>query len=427
MILSPIQYCPRRLWHHVKSLTYLALLTVFVSNFSFFPFGTGFRFSLAVSVFCFYLLLNERLIRPLSGLTTGIAVIAFRAGADLVLLDVAFRDGIARHAPAGMFYLFLGVGLGVWRQSLKRGGIDLVWLLAFLDIGANIGELMLRGDFVNRDILPMLYLLGVVALVRGTLTGLAFTAWQQRELIVKQEQKEREFERLLLLTSDVTGELLYLENTLTSVESIMVQSHQLYKRLKAGGKEDAEIALAVAREIHDAKKDFTRLAARLRHVVVREKQGRVLAMRTLMEVAVKANQALADEQGKTIVVHASIDGQAEVTEYHRVLAIINNLMGNAIEAIVTSGEVWLDVSVGESSLEIAVRDTGVGIDEQARSIIFRPGYTTKYNPETGQAFTGLGLAQVKSIVESMAGTITVYSEPGQGSKFVVQMPMPRGE
>jgi len=400
---------------------------VFVSNFSFFPFGTGFRFSLAVSVFCFYLLLNERLIRPISGLTTGIAVIAFRAGADLVLLDVAFRDGIARHAPAGMFYLFLGVGLGVWRQSLKRGGIDLVWLLAFLDIGANIGELMLRGDFVNRDILPMLYLLGVVALVRGTLTGLAFTAWQQRELIVKQEQKEREFERLLLLTSDVTGELLYLENTLTSVESIMVQSHQLYKRLKAGGKEDAEIALAVAREIHDAKKDFTRLAARLRHVVVREKQGRVLAMRTLMEVAVKANQALADEQGKTIVVHASIDGQAEVTEYHRVLAIINNLMGNAIEAIVTSGEVWLDVSVGESSLEIAVRDTGVGIDEQARSIIFRPGYTTKYNPETGQAFTGLGLAQVKSIVESMAGTITVYSEPGQGSKFVVQMPMPRGE
>ena len=48
-----------KLWQDTKSLTYLALLTVFVSNFSFFPFGTGFRFSLAVSVFCFFLLSTD--------------------------------------------------------------------------------------------------------------------------------------------------------------------------------------------------------------------------------------------------------------------------------------------------------------------------------------------------------------------------------
>ncbi|MBS3985748.1 MAG: sensor histidine kinase [Selenomonadales bacterium] len=411
------------LWLNTKSLTYLALLTVFVSNFSFFPFGTGFRFSLAVSVFCFYLLMEERLSRPVAGLTTGVAVTVFRAGAGFLLADVPFLHGLDQHYPAGVFYLLLGVGLALWRQGLNSGGLDIVWALAFLDMGANIGELLVRGDFANRDVLPMFYLLGLVALVRGALTGLAFTAWRQREVIIGQEQKEREFRRLLLLTSDVTGELLYLENTLAHVETVMVQSHQLYKKLRAAGVEDADAALAVAREIHDAKKDFARLAARLRHVVVRESQGETLALSTLAEVAVKANQALAEEQGKEVAVHYSIAGQAEVAEYHRILAVINNLMGNAIEAIAEVGSVWLDVRVSDASLYIAVRDTGKGISAPDLGVVFEPGYTTKFNPVTGQASTGLGLAQVKAIVERQGGEITAHSEPGKGSTFTVKIPL----
>ncbi|MBT9175749.1 MAG: Sensor histidine kinase GlnK [Firmicutes bacterium] len=416
-----------KLWQNTKSLTYLALLTVFVSNFSFFPFGTGFRFSLAVSVFCFYLLVHERLNRPVAGLATGVAVTVFRAGAGFLLAEVPLLQGLDKHYPAGVFYLLLGVGLALWRQGLNSGGLDIVWGLAFLDMGANIGELVVRGDFANRDILPMVYLLGLVALVRGALTGLAYTAWQQREVIIKQEQREREFRRLLLLTSDVTGELLYLENTLAQVESVMVQSHQLYKRLKTSGLDEAESALAVAREIHDAKRDFARLAARLRHVVVKESQGKLLALQTLAEVAVKANQALANEQGKDIAIHSSIEGQAEVAAYHRILAIINNLMGNAIEAIPHVGTVWLDVRVLDMDLHIAVRDTGIGISEQDLRVVFEPGYTTKYNPDTGQASTGLGLAQVKAIAQSLAGEISVRSEQGKGSTFSVQIPLPRGD
>ncbi len=207
----------------------------------------------------------------------------------------------------------------------------------------------------------------------------------------------------------------------------MVQSHQVYKRLKTAGLDEAESALAVAKEIHDAKKDFARLAARLRHVVVRESQGKLLALHTLAEVAVKANQALANEQGKDITIHSSIEGQAEVAAYHRILAIINNLMGNAIEAIPQTGVVWLDVRVREMNLYIAVRDTGIGISEQDLGVVFEPGYTTKYNPDTGQASTGLGLAQVKAIAQSLAGEISVRSEQGKGSTFSVQMPLPRGD
>jgi len=98
-------------------------------------------------------------------------------------------------------------------------------------------------------------------------------------------------------------------------------------------------------------------------------------------------------------------------------------MGNAIEAIAEVGSVWLDVRVSDASLYIAVRDTGKGISAPDLGVVFEPGYTTKFNPVTGQASTGLGLAQVKAIVERQGGEITAHSEPGKGSTFTVKIPL----
>ena len=409
-----------------KDLLYLALLTVFVSNFSFFPFGTGFRFSLAVSAFTFYLLMNEEVNPALGGVITGIAIIVFRAGGNALMLDVPWHDALELHYPAGLFYLLLGAGLALSIRAIREAKLGGILIIVALDAGANIGELVIRGDFLVRDIFPVLYLLAVVAIVRGTLTGLAFTTWQQRDHIVKQQQRQREFERLLLITSDVTGELLYLENTLHEVERIMFQSYQLYNRLKRGNKAEAEAALAIAREIHDAKKDFERLAARLRHVLRRESENPAIALAALVDVAVKANQALSLQQGKHITITTELDGQADIEQYHSFLSIINNLMGNAIEAIPKTGEVRLKVRADEDYLAVTVADTGVGITKDDISIIFKPGYTTKFNPHTGQASTGLGLAQVKSIVEKLGGTITVVSSVGKGSEFIVALPLIKG-
>ena len=410
----------------LKDLLYLALLTVFVSNFSFFPFGSGFRFSLAVSAFTFYLLMNEEVSPILGGFITGIAIIIFRSGGNALMLNVPWHSALKLHYPAGLFYVLLGSGLALSIKAIRDAKLGGLLIIMALDAGANIGELIIRGDFMVRDIFPVLYLLGVVAIVRGTLTGLAYTTWRQRDDIAKQQQRQREFERLLLITSDVTGELLYLENTLTEVERIMLQSYQLYNRLKVSNKAEAEAALAIAREIHDSKKDFERLAARLRHVLRRESEDPRVALAALVEVAVKANQALSLQQGKQIVITTELDGHADIEEYHSFLSIINNLMGNAIEAIPKSGEVRLKVKADDEHLAVTVADTGVGISKEDITIIFKPGYTTKFNPHTGQASTGLGLAQVKSIVEKLGGTIKVTSSVGKGSEFIVALPLIRG-
>jgi signal transduction histidine kinase len=65
---------------------------------------------------------------------------------------------------------------------------------------------------------------------------------------------------------------------------------------------------------------------------------------------------------------------------------------------------------------IAIADTGAGMTHEECERIFTPYYTSK------QHGTGLGLAIVQSIVSDHGGRISVQSEPGQGTTFVIELP-----
>jgi two-component system sensor histidine kinase YcbA len=322
--------------------------------------------------------------------------------------------------------MLLGMGMWLTAELLREGRWRSFIVLGLLDVGANVGELIFRREFFASDLLAVLYLLSVVALMRATLVGLAYTAWRQHDHIVTQQQKQREFERMLLITSDVSGELLYLESTLHELEKIMLQSYQLYARLSVDKREDGEASLAIARDIHDAKKDFQRLAARLRQVIVRSQDPEEVGLQTLVGIAVRANKAMAEQQKKRIEIAASVVGDARIMSHHSLLSILNNLMGNAIEAIGDTGRISVSVAREDDHLLVRVEDTGVGIDQQNMPHIFRAGYTTKFDPLTGQASTGLGLVQVRYLVENMGGAISVESKIGVGSSFSVTLPLKEG-
>jgi two-component system sensor histidine kinase/response regulator len=108
--------------------------------------------------------------------------------------------------------------------------------------------------------------------------------------------------------------------------------------------------------------------------------------------------------------------------------VLVNLAGNALK-FTAAGEVTIEVSVAPGSdpfeIRVAVRDTGIGIDESTKKRLFQP--FTQADASTTRRFggTGLGLAISRRLVEAMGGSIAVESVPGQGSTFWFVVPLHR--
>ena len=97
--------------------------------------------------------------------------------------------------------------------------------------------------------------------------------------------------------------------------------------------------------------------------------------------------------------------------------ILLNLLLNAIQAIDGIGAIRVAISLSKGDASILVSDTGCGIAPEHLPNIFRPFYTTKGNG------TGLGLSLARQIAEEHHGRIEVSSEVGNGTKFLVVLPL----
>jgi CheY-like chemotaxis protein len=112
----------------------------------------------------------------------------------------------------------------------------------------------------------------------------------------------------------------------------------------------------------------------------------------------------------------------------RIEQVLVNLVVNAADAMPSGGRITLATSDsygprgtddGFRSLRIAVIDTGTGMAPHVQHRIFEPFFTTK-PPGSG---TGLGLSTADTVVRSYGGTISVESRMGEGTVFVIMLPL----
>jgi signal transduction histidine kinase/CheY-like chemotaxis protein len=121
-------------------------------------------------------------------------------------------------------------------------------------------------------------------------------------------------------------------------------------------------------------------------------------------------------------VPATVEG--DITRVRQVLV---NLLSNAVK-FTDSGEVVVVVdaaplSSGRTQLELAVRDTGIGIPADRLDRLFRSFSQVDASTTRTYGGTGLGLAISRRLAEAMHGTLTVDSTPGEGSVFTFSVPM----
>jgi two-component system NtrC family sensor kinase len=104
-----------------------------------------------------------------------------------------------------------------------------------------------------------------------------------------------------------------------------------------------------------------------------------------------------------------------------------NMLLNAHDALIgrENAEVGIEViyQPGDPSIDVVIWDNGPGIPEHIQSEIFKPFFTTK---PVGQG-TGLGLHIRRQVIERVGGSITVQSAPNNGTRFLVRLPVKKGE
>jgi two-component system NtrC family sensor kinase len=95
-----------------------------------------------------------------------------------------------------------------------------------------------------------------------------------------------------------------------------------------------------------------------------------------------------------------------------------NILINASHAIGESGEIIIKTWHDDTSIFVAISDTGIVIPENHLQHIFEPFFTTK---EVGKG-TGLGLSIVYDIMKKHSGEVLVESKVGEGTTFTLRIP-----
>ena len=146
----------------------------------------------------------------------------------------------------------------------------------------------------------------------------------------------------------------------------------------------------------------------------------MLCVKSVAEEVKKTLKPLADENNVSLEIHCC-DEFVYMDRSH-LQGILSNLMGNAVKYNRPGGFVQTDITMDSTSLSIRVEDSGIGIAKEDQKRIFERFYRVDKGRSKRVAGTGLGLSIVKHVTEFYGGCVSVESQSGVGSTFLVQLP-----
>jgi PAS domain S-box-containing protein len=135
-------------------------------------------------------------------------------------------------------------------------------------------------------------------------------------------------------------------------------------------------------------------------------------------------EPLAAEKRLRFTAPERVEPPTLMTDARKLRQILVNLLGNAVK-FTERGEIGFAAEQCGEWVEFRVRDTGIGIDPADQARIFEPFRQADEAPTRVAGGTGLGLSVARNLARMLGGDVTVRSAPGEGSTFVVRLPVER--
>ncbi|MCE8516629.1 GAF domain-containing sensor histidine kinase [Ruegeria pomeroyi] len=269
------------------------------------------------------------------------------------------------------------------------------------------------------------------------LRRLAFEA-ERQELIAElsdlNARLQRGFDRLRHENAQRTSLMGVIAHDLRGPLAAIIAQAELGQQHGAVAVPDlARIAVGFDKILNGAERMSDLIAATLERVRA-EGDALVLSFRTvdpsrLIDIAVAAN--CDDARRKNIALSfttpedSSIQVEADDTY---LISAVDNLIRNAIKYTRPGGSVDVAMAVADGNLSIVVTDTGQGLTQEDLQLVFGRFQTLSAKPTGGETATGLGLANVRQIMQAHNGAATAHSAGrDKGSRFCLTLPLRQPE
>lgn len=423
----------RVLRQEYKTVVTVVLLSALAGMVYIYPFGTDFRFTVSVAMLAALLLYFQRVPAFFTASTVGLAIFAFRMTLPLLFHSASPVHVVVANYPSIAYYLVFGAMFQLSGLRRHCGNIPfLVFGLSIIDIVSNVTELLIRPDPLARIWEVVFSSIAAVAVFRALLAVAGFYALRRYHAFVLAEDQGRRYNELIVMIAQLKTELFYLNKSSQDIERIMADSYWLYKNLNArtpspesqeGQDTSADTALAIARNIHEVKKDYARVAAGIEAVLRPSAEIAGLPLSEVLSVVEKNTRRYLDVIDCRLSLTFERSSDFVTRQHYFIVSILNNLIINAIEACGERGRITVRQYVEEDNAVFVVEDNGCGIKPEDQQLIFQVGYSTKFSHVTGEMSTGLGLSHVKNLAEMLNGTVSVISQPEVFTRFTVILPL----
>lgn len=396
----------------------LAFITAISSEIKIIPFfnGEAFRFGLGSITFFLLILIRKPPFLVRAGLVTGATVVCFRMVVDLLFGDTSFWTSAANHFPAFVFYTVFALSLSILKiEKYETTPLLLGALAAGSELVGNTLEHLLRYALLTEVQFNFRawILLGAVALLRSYFAVGLYSS------IIISEQKKR-MQEMLSVGSELYAESLYLKKSVEHIEKITASSHDLYRKLKKDKLHElSRQALLITQEIHEVKKDSQRILAGLSKITNQQRKD-IFLLSDVLHLVMTANENYSELLRKDITFKLTMAIDFETDEQIPLLALLNNIMANAVESIRSEGEIDCVIFEEMEHTCFLIRDSGEGISKGDVTVVFEPGYTTKFS-NRGVAATGVGLSHVQEIIQALEGQVRI-EVPEKGTVFRIRIP-----
>jgi signal transduction histidine kinase/ligand-binding sensor domain-containing protein len=172
--------------------------------------------------------------------------------------------------------------------------------------------------------------------------------------------------------------------------------------------------------IHDLLENLLRWArSQSGMMVMHRKKFRIIG---IINSIVSIFQHTTEE--KKISIRVTVPEDLELfADEDMISTVIRNLLNNAIKFTPKEGTITIEAKEQKKQMIITFTDSGVGISEELRKTLFNPVKSELQRGTAGEKGSGLGLLLCKEFIEVHGGEITVQSEPGKGSTFMVFLPV----